>query len=85
MASERFDTDLRQYAELRMILDSVQRGALHYYLYASSQAERDKRLKYLREKLKPIHDRVYGVSRESTCPPPLYDCGGYCCDTPCLY
>jgi hypothetical protein len=85
MASERFETDLRQYAELRTILDSVERGALRYYLEAPSQAARDKRLRYLKRTLKPVHDRVYGIAKDSPCRPPLYDCGGYCCDTPCPY
>jgi hypothetical protein len=85
MAAEQFETNLRQYANLRVMLDSVERGAVRHYLSAPSQAEQDASFDYLKTSLKPIHDHVWGKTAETDCTPPLIDCDGYCIDYACQH
>ena len=85
MAQEQVGTNLSQYANLRMILDSVEKGAVRHYLNASSQAEQDASFNYLKTKLKPIHDHVWGKTAETDCTAPYIDCDGFCVDYPCQH
>jgi len=85
MAPEQFETNLGQYANLRMILDSVERGALRHYLTAPSPADQDASFKYLKANLKPIHDHVWGMTKEIDCEPPYIECDGFCIDYPCTH
>jgi hypothetical protein len=74
----------RQYAQLRTMLDSVQAGALHHYLNAPTEEERDASFNYLKKNLKPIHDHVFGFNGIQDCPPGSpYNCGDYCSANPC--
>ena len=84
MAPEQSEINLHQYAELRMILDSVERGALRHYLQAPTQAKRDASFKYLKEKLKVVHNHVWGRTQAQPCPPGYFDCNGCCVDYPCF-
>jgi hypothetical protein len=84
MRPKKVEIDLGKYAELRMVLDSLERGVLRYYLDAPSQAARDKRLYDLREGLQPIHDKVWGRMGGQPCPPGYFDCNGCCVDYPCI-
>ena len=84
MRPKKVEIDLDKYAELRLVLDSLERGVLRYYLEAPSQAERDRRLRYLRDNLQPIHDQVWGRAGGQPCPPGYFDCNGCCVDYPCI-
>ena len=54
LTPERASVDLSQYALLRTILDSLETGALRYYLGASNDAERDAHFTHLKNKLTPL-------------------------------
>ena len=81
---EYVETDLRQYTQLRTILDSVQNGALRDYCSATSQETRNDIFNYLNTNLKPIHDYLLQISLGGQCPKGEFDCGGYCSAYPCL-
>ena len=76
-------TDLKQYVMLRTILDSLQTGALRYYMDAGTQAERDKRFNYLKTKLTPIIEHIWVKPKADPCPDGYYNCDGYCVSYPC--
>lgn len=76
-------TDLKQYAMLRTILDSLETGALRYYMDAGTQAERDKRFNYLKTNLTPIIEHIWAKPKETDCPDGYHDCDGYCVSYPC--
>ncbi|HEY3105136.1 MAG TPA: hypothetical protein VGJ69_16260 [Pyrinomonadaceae bacterium] len=76
-------TNLQQYALLRTILDSLETGALRFYMGAGSQAERDANFKYLKDKLTPIIDHIWAKPTEIDCPDGYHDCDGYCVSYPC--
>lgn len=79
-------TNLVQYARLRTILDSVEIGALRYYLYAESVAERTERFEKLNSALLPIIREIWrlteGIAPE--CPEGYIDCGGVCVPYQCV-
>jgi len=79
-------TNLPQYARLRTILDSMEIGALRYYLYAESVAERTQRFEKLNSALVPIIREVWrlteGIAPE--CPDGYIDCGGVCVPYQCV-
>ena len=81
-----FETDLSQYAHLRMILDSVEKGALRHYLNAPSKAEQEANFNYLKTNLMPIHDHVWGNGNgDPVCDPGWILCDGVCIDYACQH
>jgi hypothetical protein len=76
-------TNLQQYALLRTILDSLETGALRYYMSAATEAEREADFNYLKNKLTPIIDHIWAKSEADPCPDGYYNCDGYCVSYPC--
>ena len=78
--------DLAQYARLRTILDSLDIGALRYYLDAPSLAEREQRFEKLKSALLPIIREIWGQSEAIApeCPEGYIDCGGVCVPYQCV-
>ena len=82
-------TNLKQYTDLRTLLDSLEVGALRFYLSGKGMSSRQK-YKYLKEMLMPIIDEVWhqpvGANHpvplnqlsEIECPPGYYACDGVC-------
>lgn len=66
------------------MLDSLETGALRFYLSADTEAERNKRFKYIKTKLTPIIDYLWEKDREDTCPAGYHNCDGYCVSYPCI-
>ena len=77
-------TNLQQYALLRTILDSLETGALRYYLGGTSDIERQANFKYLKDKLTPIINHIWEKQKEDPCPDGYHDCNGYCVSYPCV-
>lgn len=72
------------YFRLRIILDSLEIGALRYYLDNTSPAEKKKRLKELEYDLLPIIRKLWpSVSSLDTCPPGYRNCDGCCVPYSC--
>jgi hypothetical protein len=84
MDSKDLETNLQQYVELRTILDSVNIGALRFYLNATSHAEQDANFKYLKTELKEISDHVWGRNKAIECPDGYHDCDGCCVPYNCI-
>lgn len=86
MPTKEVETNLEQYAELRTILDSVEIGALRFYLNATSQAEQQANFKYLKTALMKISDRVWerkkGIAID--CPDGYIECNGCCVPYKCV-
>jgi hypothetical protein len=83
LAPEKPTLNDSQYTLLRTILDSLETGALRYYMSATSEAERDANFKYLRDKLTPIIDHLWQKQKADPCPDGYYNCDGYCVSYPC--
>ena len=79
-------TNLAQYARLRTILDSLEIGALRYYLDAESAAEREQRFEKLKSALLPIIREIWGQSEAIApeCPEGYIDCDGVCVPYQCV-
>ena len=79
-------TNLAQYARLRTILDSMEIGALRFYLDAPSVAERERRFEKLKSDLLPIIREIWGQSEDIApeCPEGYIDCGGVCVPYQCV-
>ena len=76
----------KQYAELRTILDSLEIGALRYYLNAPDPGQQEANFQYLKTQTKPILDHVWGRNKPNIgeCPEGYHDCGGYCVPYDCM-
>jgi hypothetical protein len=80
-----------EYERLRTILDSLQIGALRYYLEDADAAERTARFEKMSKQLVPICDQFWGReqlalsvgSTRGTCPPGYNDCDGVCVPYSC--
>jgi hypothetical protein len=76
-------TNLKQYANLRTLLDSLEVGALRFYLGGKGMSASQK-YRYLEKKLMPLIDEVWhqpqGLKKvaEMQCPPGYYECMGVC-------
>ena len=77
--------NLDQYAQLRTLLDSLQIGALRYYLEANDTVEQDERFVYLNKHLRPIIDKMWAKPQLIDCPQGYYECDGCCVPYPCLW
>ena len=83
MDPEKPATNLSQYALLRTILDSLETGALRFYMEAGSEPERTENFNYLKTKLTPIIERIWQKPVADPCPDGYYNCDGYCVSYPC--
>ncbi len=82
-------TNLKQYTDLRTLLDSLEIGALRFYLSGKGMSPAQK-YKYLSDMLRPIIDEVWHQQQaanklvvEAVCPPGYYDCDGCCVPYKC--
>ncbi|MGI9065006.1 MAG: hypothetical protein ACR2HX_01170 [Pyrinomonadaceae bacterium] len=79
--------DYAQYVALRTMLDSLEIGALRYYLDNTSPEEKRKRFEELSFELKPILKRLWGVEKitiAGECPDGYFNCDGVCVPYACL-
>lgn len=82
-------TNLKQYTDLRTLLDSLEIGALRFYLSGKGMSPPQK-YKYLSDILRPIIDEVWHQQQaakklgiETECPPGYYECDGCCVPYKC--
>jgi hypothetical protein len=85
MYPENLETDLLQYARLRTMLDSLETGALRYYMLATTQHERDENFEYLKKHLTQVIEHVWQkeTATAEACPDGYFSCDGYCVSYPC--
>ena len=78
--------NLKQYIELRTILDSLEIGALRFYLNATDPTQQEKNFQYLKTQTKPILDHIWAKKspREADCPEGYHDCSGCCVPYNCI-
>lgn len=77
-------TDYEQYVQLRTILDSLEIGALRFYLNDTNAAEKKKRFEKLEDELMPIINQVWGGGAKLiTCPRGYTNCEGTCVPYSC--
>lgn len=82
-------TEVGQYVQLRTMLDSLQIGALRYYLNATGE-ERQCNFEYLTNQMEPIIEQTWksmATAKESqgSCPDGYVDCYGCCVPYNCLF
>ncbi|HMH43339.1 MAG TPA: hypothetical protein VK557_07650 [Pyrinomonadaceae bacterium] len=84
-------TNLEQYAQLRTLLDSLEIGALRYYLDPQDPRLSQQHYDYLIKALKPIIDKIWDLTATSKkkpladpCPEGMYWCNGCCIPYPCI-
>jgi hypothetical protein len=79
--------DHSDYERLRIILDSLQIGALRYYLNDTDAAEKAKRFEKLSSTLLPVCREFWGgaesIALAGGCPPGYNDCDGVCVPYSC--
>jgi hypothetical protein len=81
-------TNPRDYVNLRTMLDSLEVGALRYYL-SGSDLSQPKKFDYLLSKLKPLIDELWDRPARikpplaDPCPPGYYNCDGMCVPYEC--
>jgi hypothetical protein len=82
-------TNPKDYMNLRTVLDSLEIGALRYYLNAT-EASQPQKFRYIRDRLKPIIDDLWHPPQtdkklllEGPCPDGYYDCDGCCVPYKC--
>ena len=83
-----FPVDLSEYVHLRTMLDSVETGALRYYLEAATPEEEKTRFDYLKTHLMKISDHVWnmpGKPNDGPCPDGYYNCNGCCVSYECVF
>jgi hypothetical protein len=74
------------YVHLRTMLDSLEIGAIRYYLMARDVPVKQRRYIELDEKLMPIVKWLWGgmaPRRDVECPAGYIDCNGCCVPYPC--
>ena len=85
-------TNLKQYTDLRTLLDSLEVGALRFYLNDKGNMTPTQKYRYLKEMLMPVIDEVWHqlratdpvgrkkklASAEIECPPGYFACDGVC-------
>ena len=83
-----FPVDLSEYVHLRTMLDSVETGALRFYLEAATPEEEKIRYGYLKDRLMKIIEHVWKISvkpNEGPCPDGYYYCDGCCVSYECVF
>jgi hypothetical protein len=85
-AAKSKDNDCAQYAELRTILDSLEIGAIRFYLDKTTPAEKNQRFEKLRDQLMPIVTEVWGGKKglKLGCPEGYTNCNGCCVPYDCF-
>jgi len=76
--------DLNQYVQLRTMLDSLQIGALRYFVDPEDPCEQEAHFEYLYKHLMPIIQHVWAQSKDTDCPEGYYDCNGCCVPYQCI-
>jgi len=71
------------YVELRTLLDSLEIGALRFYLNDTSASQKEQNFKKLKPELMHIINQVWGRDREITCPRGYTECDGACVPYSC--
>src|SRR6266850_430492 len=79
-------SEYAQYVELRTILDSLEIGALRFYLDKTSPEEKSKRFEELKRELKPIIIRLWSLKEQIAggCPDGYFNCDGVCVPYSCF-
>ena len=74
-----------QYKQLRTMLDSLEIGALRYYLNNTSESEKKKRFEELYSELMPIIHKLWSgkSGHQIACPPGYTNCDGCCVPYDC--
>lgn len=80
-----YDRGCNQYVELRTLLDSLEVGALRYYLDGTDSAEKDKRFEKLEPALRKVIKLVWGGENLIPCPPGYTSCNGCCVPYSCYF
>ena len=80
-------TNPKEYANLRTLLDSLEIGALRYYL-SGQGASQPQKYKYLEDQLMPIIQQLWHPAQRSAeplidCPDGYFDCAGCCVPYKC--
>jgi hypothetical protein len=80
--------DYAQYVALRTMLDSLEIGALRFYLDNTSPEEKRKRFEELSFQLKPIIKQLWGledtIGIAGECPEGYFNCDGVCVPYACF-
>ena len=74
----------KQYVQLRTLLDSLEVGALRYYLDGTTPAEKTKNFDALKPKLMNVINLVWGGDKSVHCPPGYNECDGCCVPYSCF-
>lgn len=71
------------YANLRTLLDSLEIGALRYFL--NKKGSQSDKFKFLMGKLRPIADELWAAEKglSGDCPTGYFSCDGMCVPYPC--
>lgn len=88
MESQSYDKgpDCAEYVALRTILDSLEIGALRFYLDKTTPEEKSKRFEELKFELMPIIKRLWGEKAlEEGCPDGYFNCDGVCVPYACFF
>ena len=82
-------TNPKEYTNLRTLLDSLEVGALRYYLSGTGLSQPQK-YRYLKDMLMPVIQEIWKQQQAVTklgididCPPGYYDCDGCCVPYKC--
>jgi hypothetical protein len=77
---------LAGYVRLRTILDSLEIGALRYYLDGTNEAEKARRLKEMEASFMPLIDKFFQRRRPGLidCPRGYNECEGVCVPYSCM-
>jgi hypothetical protein len=76
--------DLNQYVQLRTMLDSLQIGALRYFVDPDDPYEQEQHFEYLYKHLMPVIQHLWASPKEVDCPDGYYDCNGCCVPYQCI-
>ncbi len=71
------------YVELRTLLDSLEIGALRFYLNGTNASQKEQNFKKLQPELMHIIHQVWGGDRLITCPRGYTECDGACVPYSC--
>jgi hypothetical protein len=82
-------TNYQQYVQLRTMMDSVAIGSLRYYLDSQTEAEQERRFRYLEKHFMAIVKTVWarkrgGAGGDEGCPDGYYSCDGCCVPYQCF-
>ena len=74
-----------QYVELRTLLDSLEIGALRYYLDHTSPSTKNERFKIMEPLLREVIALVWRGEKLIPCPPGYTSCNGACVPYNCYF